>query len=310
MLAEPRVIFGQGDQTIRFVPVDRNGRPTRVTSATYSIVDIDRAQDDARRVIATGAAVLAAVSTTTSAACGHGQPSPQSITLTSAALVSAGRTYLLSSDAGGRSLVTIAAITGTNAQTLHRISGAYATGSAFQSIELEATFPAAAAADEEALQDGRRYQIVWTYAIEGEPWITAQLVHFVRYSGEAWITEAECVLGYPTMPDRMRNRGRISDAIAMATDDVIGELEGSNIVAEQYRTSSNGRRAVRFRALEYCLRWLEGADDLALADKYETRFDRLIRTIITAHPGDAVKLNQTDDAAEGSAEVAGYFRRS
>lgn len=314
MLGEQRIIAGQGAQTVRFIPVDRLGRPARVTSATYVIVDVDRSEDDSERTIASGTATLAAVNTTTTAACGYGQASPQQVAITLATDVTAGHCYLLSSDAGGRSLVNVAAITGTTLQTTHRISGAYATGSAFQSIELEATFPLAEANDSEAIDDARRYQCVFTYTLDGETWCSAVMVHLTRYAGEAWITEDYLAIGMPTIADRMRNRLRPQDVICYATQAFRTELASAGQDPEQYRTGDVGAFAIRAKAIEWALRHLAAAGgsdaDLALADKLETAYDKLIRQITTVRPGHGtVKLSQGDDQATDP-ELAGFFRRS
>jgi hypothetical protein len=307
MLAQPRVLYGQGDQTIRFVPVDSHGRPARVASATYAIVDIGEGEEStARSVVAAGtAATLGAVNTTTTAACGQGTADAKLIPLTSVVGISEGRAYLLTS-ATGRHLVVVAGISGTNVYAQHAIGHNFASGASFQSIELEATFPSAVANDQERIQDGDRFQVVWTYTLEGQQWITGQLVDFRRYSGEAWITEADVIRAYPQLADRARNRIRVADAVAVATEDLIAELESSGIIAEQHRTSTPGLTAIRFRAIAYALRWLGTEDDLALAETYDNRYERLAKGIIQGPGGKGVHLSETQDEAK-SGRVDGFF---
>lgn len=308
MIGEQRVIAGQGNQTLRFIPVNTRGVPSRVTSATYVIVDIDETEDSADREIATGSATLDAVNTTISAAAGQGQSNALTATLTSTTNVEVGRTYLLSS-AARRSLVTVVSLTGSVVTAAHTISGSYANGDAFQAIELEATFPSAEANDADALDEQRRYQIVWTYTIEGKAFVTPQLVTLVRYTGEAWLTEADLVRAYPAVADRIRGRISLADAITVATDDVTAELESSGEIAENYRLGRMGLTLVRFKAIEYALRWIsrDAQDvDASMADKFEQRFDRLMRSIVDGAPGRAAKLSQTTDEAV-SATIQGLF---
>lgn len=305
MRGVPEVFYGQGDQTVYLVPVDRNGSPRRVTSATYTIVDVGEGEESTDRTIASGSASLGSIDTTTTAACGQGTANAKVIALTSAVGVSVGRSYLLSA-AGQRHQVLVADVVGSNVHTHSPIPAAFATGAAFQSIELEATFPSAVANDQERIQDGDRFQIVWVYEIDDEPWITGQMIAFRRYRGEAWITEADFFQGYPLLADRMRNRIRPSDAIVAATQDLIVEFESSGQDASQFRTNETGLLAIRFRAIAYALRWLNGPDDLALADTYDNRWERLSKSIIQGPGGRNVKLSQTGDEATNP-RVDGFF---
>ncbi len=301
------VRYGQGAQTLRFVPTDRAGRPVRVASATYTIVDLDEGTGSLDREIASGSATLAAVNTTTSAAAGAGQSNPRAVTLTSAALVTEGRQYLLST-ANGRSLVTVDALTGSVVTAKHTPSVAFPSGSAFQSIELEATFPADEANDSDAIADGRRYQIVWVYTLQGEQWCTGQIVRLTRYSGEPWITEEDVLGGFPTLADRIRGKFRISDAIAAAQKDVLAEIESAGKEAEYFRTSVQGEVGVRNRAIEYAHRWLNNERDDAVADLYLARWEKFTASLMTGTGGTAINVNKADDMAEPP-RIDGLFER-
>lgn len=309
MIPAPKVYAGQGAQTIRFIPVDKQGRPARVTSATYTIVDVDHSEDSSERTITSGAATLAAVDTTITAAAGASASDAKRLTVTSATGITVGRTYLLASVGGRyRNLVTVAGLASTTVYAHYPISGVYAASDTFQAIELEATFPLAEANDAEAIDDGRRYQIVWSYTLEGESFLTPQEVHLLRYSGEAWITEADVVRAYPPVVDRARNRFSITDAIVVASEDLAMELESSGQTPEQFRTSRVGLWAVRFRAIEYCLRWAGSDADLILADKYESRWTKAMLTLTGSSPGKAIKLSQGDDSAV-TGGVDGLFKK-
>lgn len=304
---EATIRYGQGAQTIRFIPVDRAGRPVRVTSATFTIIDIDEGEESPERTIASGAASLSAVNTTLSAAGGAGEPDPRALSLTSVAGVTEGRTYLASAS-NGRCLVTVDAIAGSVVTAKDTPSVSFASGAAFQACELEASFPLSEANDSDAIEQGRRYQCTWVYTLQGEQWCTAQSVHLVRYSGEAWITEDFVYRLAPTLADRMRGRFRTSDAIAAATQDLIAELESAGQRAEGYRTGEPGQVAIRFRAIEYALRWLGGETDVSLADLYQSRYERLRDNFITGKPGTAQSMSATDDVAV-SPRIDGIFNR-
>lgn len=306
-MKDQQVKYGRGAQTLRFVPIDRAGRPVRVTSATFVIVDVDESEDSTDREIASGSASLAAVNTTLAASGGAGEPDPRALVLTSGTGVTEGRQYLLST-AIGRSLVTVDAVSSASVQVKNTPSVAFPSGSAFQAIELEAEFPAGEANDSDAIEEGRRYQIVWTFTLQGEEWRTGQMIYLVRYSGEAWITEEDVIRAYPTLPDRIRGKCRISDAICVATEDLIAELESADQRAESYRTSTPGAVAIRNRAIEYCLRWCNTDPDTANADLYMARYERLVQNFITGTPGNAVKLDKATDQAV-NARIDGIFNR-
>lgn len=304
-MRSPEVFYGQGDQPVRLVPVDRNGKAARVTSATYVIVDVGESEESTTRQVASGSATLGDVDTTTTAACGQGTADAKAVPLTSVADIVQGHSYLLTSG-GRRHLVTVATIGASSVGLVHAVPEAFPTGATFQDVELEAEFPEAVANDVERIRDGDRFQIVWTYELDGEAWITAQMIDFRRYRGEAWITEADFFSGMPLLADRMRNRITPGDCIVAATQDVVGEFESSGVDASQFRTGTVGLLAVRFRAIAYALRWLNGSDDQALADKYDDRYERLIKSIIQGPGGKTVKLSQSEDQAVNP-RVDGFF---
>lgn len=305
-MSEPRVRYGQGEQTIRFIPVDRFGRPVRVTAATYTIIDLGEGEDSPDQQIATGAAVLPAVDTTLSASGGAGEGNPRALTLTSTTGVAEGRTYLLSSG-GSRSLVVVDGITGSVVTSKDSPSSAYPSGSTFQAIELEALFPLSEANDPDALTEARRYQIAWTYSLHGETHVVCQLVWLVRYDGEAWITETDVIGLYPPLANRVRGPElSIARSIATATQEFIAQLESAGIVAENYRTSTPGQTAIAFRATEYCLRWMGGEKDLALAELFQQRYENIVNNLIIGKPGKAVQLEPVDNR-ETSARIDALF---
>jgi hypothetical protein len=302
-----KVRYGQGAQTIRFIPIDRHGRPVRVTSATFAIVDVDQGDDSADRTIASGSASLAAVDTPLSAAGGAGEPDPRRLTLTSAVGVTVGRQYLVAT-AAGRALVTVDDVTGSVVTLKHTPAIAFPSGATFQAIELEASFPLSEANDPDAIEQQRDYQCTWSYSLQGESWVTPQMVWLMRYSGEAWITEEDVLLAWPTMTSRIRGRVSIHDAITVATQDLIAELESADVRAEYYRTALPGHVAIRNRAIEYCLRWCGGEEDIAAAELYQSRYEKLVGNFITGKPGTAQRMDAHSDTQQ-PARIDGIFNK-
>lgn len=301
-----KVQYGQGAQTLRLTPIDAAGRPARVTSASYSIVDVRELETSSDRVIASGSATLSAVDTTLSAAGGAGTANPRQLTLASATGVSVGQ-RLLATTAEGRTLLVVERISGSAITVRDQVPLALPSGTPIQALDLEASFPSDEANDQDALREGREYQCTWTYALQGETIRVAQAVWLVRYTGEAWITEDDVVRAYPSLPDRVRGKVRIVDAITVATQDLIAELEAAGRRAEGYRTGLPGLVAVRNRAIAYCLRWVGSGDtDASYADVCDERYTRLRDNLITGRPGTASDMDPVDDVRR-SAVIDGMF---
>lgn len=302
-----------GDQTLRFVPVDRSGQPRRVTSATYMITDCSKSLSASDyTVVAETAATLAAVDTTLDDAAGptaaHG--SAQRVPVTSTANLAAGRSYLLSSvDGSSRELVLASGVdSGVALYGVHPVRGDYASGDLLQSIELEATVPSAEAAEDG--EGGGLYQVTWFYSLNGESWAVPQTIRLARHSVATNVTEASVLLAYPPLADRGRGRFSVATAIAVALDDAMSELSSAGVSPAVLRGGHVLDVAIRNRAIEYMLRWCQTEADSAQADRYEQRYDRLIQNIIIGKPGsDVVEVDPATDQA-GAADVSGYFVRS
>lgn len=307
-MSDPRVKYGQGAQTIRFVPMDPMGRPARVISATFSIVDTGEPEDGDDRTIATGAAVLGAVNATLSAAAGVGQGNARTLSLVSSTGVVEGRSYLLASG-GARALVTVTSVNGSTVTIKSTPGASFPTGSTFQAIELEAEFPSSEANDSDAIEEQRRYQITWSYELQGDRHLTSQPIWLVRYTGEAWITEADVISIYPMLPDRIRGKATVGDCIVAATRDLIGELEGAGQEPEYYRTSTGGVLAMANRAVEYGLRWAGTEADENYATLCMARYEKQIANLIGGGNNKAAKLDPVSDT-EVPSRIDGIFRRS
>lgn len=293
-MSEPKIRYGRGAQTIRYIPVDRFGRPVRITSATFTIIDLDEGEGSAEQVIASGSATLGAVDTTLAAAAGAGQSNARTATLASGTGVTEGHAYLATSG-GTRTLCVVDSVSGAAVVAKDPLP-TLASGATFQSIELEATFPADEANDAQAITEGRTYQIAWVFSLHGETHVRCQLVHLVRYDGEAWITETDAIEAFPPIANRCRGAGlSIQRAIALATHDFIATLEAGGVVAENYRTSTPGQMAIVFRTVEYLLRWLNTDNDRATADLFQARYDGLVNNLQVGKPGKAVKIEPVDE---------------
>lgn len=272
MEAMHTVIYGEGAQTLRHTPHDRNGRARRVTSATYRIVNLRYSKDSTdRTIVADTAATLPSVSEVLTATAGPSTTYSRRITVGDASVFDIGRRYVLTENSDTE-LVIVDSIDTSNNYVIasHPVAGSYTTAAALQSIELEATFPTAEADDEDETveQSTTLYQVIWDYTLDGREWMVPELVDVKRYSPDAvWITREDLLRGHPGLAKRLS----VTDAdaaIAIAQEDVRGELEANGIEPSLYRHSTVGKVAVRYSALATAFGWLYGDDD----ERWETKY--------------------------------------
>ena len=139
-----RVYFGEGEQPVVTIP-HRDGRPLRVTAATYAILDTRHPDnsDDHELVAAGTAAAVDAASTTLTVRAGRAAEDRRHITVTSTAGCVAGKHYLLEAADGRAELVRAAAVpSATTLLTTAEIAGDYFAGTTLRGVEVTAIFPA------------------------------------------------------------------------------------------------------------------------------------------------------------------------
>lgn len=232
------------------------GRPTRVASATYTIVDTTRGIDsDDREVVAPTAVNVDAVSTLLTSAAGRNTAIANSLAIASGANMAEGRTYLLTAtDGSDREAVVCKSVGAASFVATNPVRGIYPVNSTLRGVELVATFPSAWANDETRLiEQGREFEIVWTYTLGDHSVITAEPMPTQRWSIQPWIDEDYLLAGRTNLRDRLQP-DQTHGALVAATRKVIGELEASDLHAEEYRHTEAGRIAV----CEYALHVVYG----------------------------------------------------
>lgn len=296
-----RVIFDQGAQTIRHIPVDRRGRPRRVTSATYELVDLRPPGTD----IASGSATLGAVDTVITATAGAGEEDSTLVAVTSATGITSGRTFFLVDVDGTAETFVVRAVNGLNVYATHGLRNDYSTSARVQDIELSASFPAPNADDTEELNrvGGGPFQITWDYDLDGRPYYVPELIYITNSSVQPFVTAPEVMIAYPTLGDIARHRITIEDAIAAATQDYVAEAECAGKDPTLYRVTSLAKIAVREKVIELVLRWCSQFDE---ADAHERQWRRYINQCFAGTPKSGAA---TVDAATNTATPAGDRRQ-
>jgi len=304
-----RPLFGAGAQTLQHVPLDRLGRPTRITDATYTIVDLtEGTTSSSREVVASTAATLDGVETTLSAAAGRNSADSTLLPAVSDTGIVSGRRLLLStlSDSGQRELVTVERV-GSGVFTRRDVRGVYASGDRLQGVELAATFPASVADDEDlAIRDGNDYQIVWSYSIDGQPYLVPERISVERYSSFSWVGPQEVLRGKPSLARRI-DASLLQETLSLATEEVEGELEASQTRPEYYRPTKAGRTATRYLTLALLYDELGNDDDQDKATNYRARFRAQIHQMIDGRPAEARMVSRQDDTSHAPANNMGIF---
>lgn len=313
-----RVLFNEGAQAVRHVPLDRHSRPTRVTSAMFSIVDLRDGETGSDRTIASGSATIGTVDTLLTAAAGPGQADPRRILVTSATGIVQARTYLLFAADGQRELVVVDRLDagGLVVHGRTELRNDYTTTARLQDVEIAADFTEVEAAQEASLWNGGGpYQAVWEYTIDAQLYLVPETIWMTRTSVVPFVSEAEVLLAWPTLATRARHRASILDGIRAATEDFVAELEASSKDPADYRASNISKVAVRAKAIEYVLRWIGSGDaDTAAADRHEEQYKRLVNQLVVGVPkvGTVTVDPSTNTATAGGDKLHGnaYIRRS
>lgn len=291
-----RVIYNEGAQTLRHVPVDRRGRVRPVASATYTLVDLRETEESADRELASGPATVGAVSTLLTAAAGAGVADPTLIAVTSATGITAGRTYAIQAVNGRTEMFTVERVSGLNVYVAHELAGEYTTADSVVSLEISASFPSTPAADETSLWDGGGpYQITWEYTLDDALYLAPEIIWLTRYSVQPFVTPADVLIAYPPLGTRARQRATIEQALAAATQDYVAECESASKDPTLYRATNLAKVAVRERAISYVLAWCGDAEE---AQKHEDAWMRLINQMLVGVPKvGSVTVSKIDNTA-------------
>lgn len=292
------VLYGQGAQTLKHVPVDRNGNHVVVNSPTYSIVDLREGKSSSERtIVSSTAATIDSFSTTTDTTVGRSYANPNSVSVSDVTGVVANRRYLISDDEGSE-LFTVESVDSSNntLYTSKSLQGDYTSGATVAAIEVEGTFPSSEANDEDnTVEDrGGPYQVIWSYSIDSVPHLVPELVWVTRYTYEPWITREELLRGHSQI-DQRASRESVSDAMIIASEEVEAEMLAGGLDPRQYRSSQVGRVAVRWLALHYIFMGFHGDQDSDMASEYYDRYKDYMGKLLISGPERAQVVRDDTD---------------
>lgn len=293
-----KVYYSKGTQTLYTVP-HKDGRPVRVASATYSILDTRYGESsELKTVVPAGTvAVVDPASTTLSFKAGSNASDPRVLTVASTAGFLPHHSYLLTSPDGQAELVPIVAVaSGTALQAAANISGRFPAGSTLRGVEVAAVFPDTAADDKTKLDE-----MAWilTWSITGfapKP----ELIFLVRADEGQLATLADLKELNSTLASRDvgGNKDITASALNRAHKTWRNDLRLAG-ATDGLLTGDLGNEAVTHLAAALILEISADEIDQKLAEQYRQRYNELRAALQTGalKPG-VVNVEPTNETAD------------
>lgn len=308
-----RVTYNDGAQTLYHVPTDRQGRERYVASATYVIADLLYPEGSSSRQIATGTADPAATpSTTLSAASGPATGQPSRLNLASAASFAVDRRYWIEAVSGHGEVVRASAVDTTNerVEAAQDLSRDYSTSDTVRAVELQATFPAAVADDDSRTldDDGGRFQVVWTYTLDGVVHNVREPIRVYRYRPSLWARREDVIARHSSL-----TRYPAEDfeaALKSSQEDVEAHLAAAGVKdVAALDAGSNGRVIVAYMAAARLLRTSGSDRDQELARDFVEMAKGVLHNLTTRRPpADVEQVSLVDDAITAVRATSGWVR--
>lgn len=297
-----RLTYGAGAQTVRTVALDQRGQPARVASATYAVVDLRYSADDSGHVLASGAATVDSVSTTTASATGRGAADPRAVTVASATGITVGRRYLLQK--GGRAVVVqVAGIDGTTIRFASPVEVVMASGAAFLGLELSCSVPSAVCDEEDYLDNPDVLALRWTP--DGLlPYLEPL---FVERTAPAQHASPEDIFKMdPTLHAYAGDDMTAAGALTQAQDDLNVDLLAAGVEDDQILAGPIGRRALIYCAAYHLIKHSTDPSAVTRAERYHARWRELTTALLQGRDKAKVRRLDEDLAAQGKS-VRGRF---
>jgi hypothetical protein len=267
-----RVYYGGGEQVIVTVPM-RDGRPVRVSAATYEIIDARYGDESSDHVVVAAgeAADIDVVSTTLSAKAGRSAADRRALTVASTVGFETGHAYLLEAASGAAELVRIAAVaSGTVLRAAAEIRGDFAAASLLRNVEVSAVFPADVADDEDSL-DGI-YVITWS--VDGLPPMR-EAIRVERGEDNLVVGVDDLARLDPTIPLAGGDRVDLAGALAQARRDLRDDLTMAGVDEADLLTGRLGASAILYRAAALCMHHSDDPTAVRKAELYHARYGEL-----------------------------------
>ncbi|MEL6705039.1 MAG: hypothetical protein AAFP15_12235 [Bacteroidota bacterium] len=284
----------------------KDGRPVALdcsASVTYQIFDAREHVDDDAREIASGEATRDPFWSALHGASGRDQADPQRLRVAADGAI-VGRPYMLKRD-GQQEVVVLRDIGYDAAYTETSLRYAWpADGlSELHGLEWIATMPdiASITGDDPVQNGGGPYLIVWSWVdTDGNTVRQPDQIYLDRYSLRPPIDESFVLMADPNIAERLRRRATPSQAIAVAFQEAVAEIEQAGKDPTLLMPSSTFQVALRHQALYYAYTWVAGTDlDVSAAELHHRRYEEAMRHILIGEPPKhTVEIDRDTDVAK------------
>lgn len=298
-----QVIYLGGAQTLTTVPINRHGRPTAATTATFAIVDLRLGEDDPLRIIASGNATLDTTTTTTTAAVGLGTARARELPVASATGFTQGKRYLVTDTAGTRELVLCEGVSTGLIKLRSELARKFDSGVTVRGIELACTFPAIEANKDSAPDDGGGpYAVDWTWDVDPSP--RREIVFIVRSAGALSITEDDLLAVDPTLSAVAGTRVSLPRAIQTAVMEIRAMMQAAQVDPDNFHGGETAKLAVAYRAAWHVLRHKDGEKSDAKAALSLVESQKYLDNLLIGRPPEksVATSPSTDTAPPGSSK--------
>lgn len=310
-----KVIHGEGAQTLTLIPHDADGRPIHVTVGTFEIVDLIESETSPVRVLADGNITHDAIEIAIDTSAGPSEPNKSYFELEDGDTLEVGETYLL-----GDELIVVerideeVALDTDAVYTRTAIRNDHEDGTFLRSCRIKCQFPALVADEDYDKKLGGPFMVIWRFESGGVKYCVGEQIFIDRFSERPMVAATDVLQAYPSLATRVRDVAKVEDAISVATDDFLAEVEAAGRSPSSFKTSRAGKMAIRNKAIEYLLRWQQTEQDTENAGVWEEKYRSLMSSLLNGVPPNSTVsvAPRTNTSPRGSDAMQGhgFIRRS
>lgn len=292
------IIAGAGAQTVWVYATDAHGRLAKPSGATARIVDLDYTEDesdDLRIVLATSAATVDSLSTTTTAIAGVRTADPRKVPITAGVPV-VGVSYAISS-AGNTEAFVVDRIDSLNIYAREALRFQHASGATVTGLRVSATFPSGRANDATELDRRATYGVDWTFTGTTGKSPVRTLCRIERRAVAVRATVSDLFLAAPRLEGMNRERNLLDKHIVHADEEITALLEHRGDQVANRDDGKVAKMAVVWRALELAYRDLPAASYAEQVEFAAREAARWSKMLLSGHkPDDAEEVARSTDA--------------
>lgn len=301
------IIAGGGAQSVEVYAFDALDRIAKPTSATARIVDLDFSEDaaDADRILlATSAASIDSISTTTSAAAGPLTADPRKIVIV-AGVPTVGRFYVISGG-GTTESFKVGRVDSLNIYARDPLRTAFATGATVTGALVTATFPSARANLATELDRRTLYGVDWTFTGTTGRASVRTFCRIERRHRGPRATVNDLTTLDPRLAFAAHDSTKLEAHLQWADREVSALLSHRGTILADSDEGMVGTMATAWRAIELTYRTM-GVERLTDAEWAAGEFGDWKKRLLSGHkPDDAVETRRDTDARRVTRSAAAF----